>query len=110
MHTSVSLVHPKSKEIVEIDEELSKLISLLWDKGFNTLQSCQEVLRESPWGRVLGPGYAWIQFATIEDVKRFCCTVQSHVKLHVAGKHVHFRRQYINEIHFLIERSSMILS
>ena len=108
MHSSVSLVHPKTKQLIEIDEELSKLISLLWDKGFDTLQSCQEVPTESPWGKVLGPGYVWIQFATIEDVKRFCVSVQSHVK--VAGKHVHFRRHCINEIHFLIERSSTIRS
>lgn len=110
MHSSVSLVHPKSKEIVEIDEELSKLISLLWDKGFDTLQSCQEVPTESPWGKVLGPGYAWIQFATIENVEKLCVLVQSHVKLLVSGKHVHFKQQFINKIHFLIERSSTIRS
>jgi hypothetical protein len=51
-HKQVKLTHPTLGYTAEVDEDISPLIQLLWDKGLDTGMSCQENQ----------PGLMWIEF------------------------------------------------
>lgn len=102
LHKTISVIHPKTKETIEIDVELIVIILLLWKKGYDTIQSCQEISEESPWGKKLGPGYTWIQFLNRENVENFINLV-SHGNFkpndfQYQDNHVHFRKELISKL------------
>lgn len=92
LHKAISVIHPKTKELVEIDEELVAIILLLWKKGYDTMKSCQEVPE----------GYAWIQFAdNKENVANFSYFMESCFDLdnfQFQDNHVHFKREIIPKL------------
>ena len=51
-HKQVELTYQDCGDTVEVDEGISSLIQVLWDKGVDTVKSCQEIQ----------PGIIWLEF------------------------------------------------
>jgi hypothetical protein len=67
-HEMIEIYNPIFEETVKIDKGISELISLLWEVGLMTINSCQENK----------PGIMWITFPAF-DAERFLniiCTKQ----------------------------------
>jgi hypothetical protein len=64
-HPTVSLTNPRHGYTVDVDEDLAELVAALWSLGIETAQCCQE------WK----PGYAWVAFLDVEDLRDFMAVV-----------------------------------
>ena len=67
-HPQVTVYDPRGWPY-EIDVEIAPLIEALWRENINTCNSCQEN----------SPGIIWIQFESMEDLKRFLTKVISEI-------------------------------
>jgi hypothetical protein len=67
-HKKVSMMN--GDEIIEIDEQISKLISEIWKRNIKTNMSCQ------------GNGhYAWVIFDGVENASKFLNLVNKRIKI-----------------------------
>ncbi len=100
-HKEVLVKHPQTGIEIKVDSELVDLLTLIWERDINTVQSCQEVNVNTAWGKKIGSGFAWILFASADDMNKFMAIiakesfeVQDIVKI---GKHFHFKTHLIPE-------------
>lgn len=61
-HPYTKVFNPFTKTEINIDEEIAKLIELIWSHGIKTDNSCQNNVPS---------GYIWIQFSTPDDATKF---------------------------------------
>jgi hypothetical protein len=61
-HKQVSIRYATNK--ADVDEKIAPLILALWQRGFNTISSCQDY-------QGVFPGYVWIIFESRTDGQRF---------------------------------------
>ena len=67
-HRQINIWNPYYEQEVQIDEEITDLISLLWHKfGFETINSCQNNF-----------GCVWIEFVFLPDLESFLDTLALH--------------------------------
>lgn len=64
-HNQVKIHNPFRNELMEVDEGMAELLPLLWANDIKTIMSCQENK----------PGYAWIMFYELEDIRKFLVLV-----------------------------------
>ncbi|AYV75815.1 MAG: hypothetical protein Terrestrivirus3_84 [Terrestrivirus sp.] len=62
IHETVKLKHFSKDELIEIDVKIAPLIEELWRLKINTENSCENNVPI---------GFVWIQFSTLDDMKRF---------------------------------------
>ncbi len=73
-HKQAKVFCPECQELIEVDEGIAPLLSIIWDAGMITCNSCEEN----------EPGIMWIEFFSMMDVEKFLL-----IQIDALGNRIH---------------------